>query len=293
MVSRYLAGVLLVSLFASAAPTEEIKVYRTLSTEQLESLLKAATIKFQKLEDKKSDSIFYDYKVKSFNLRLYFLGGKQLLLDTLFPAMSLDKINQWNLGTKFTRAALGDDGKGGSFTAVESRLNLKGGVTEEAIKEYLGAFTEELDQFQVFAKAGGEPPALTKDETTFTEVTAKQLEKILDDLKVKYEKAELDNGGTTYQYQAKDAKITLLNWGKDMMLEAHYPKLDLAKVNKYNLDRKFIRAVSYSNKKGDYSALEANLSFVGGVSDSIVRNFITAFEEDAREFGAYVAKAKE
>jgi len=33
------------------------------------------------------------------------------------------------------------------------------------------------------------------------------------------------------------------------MLEAKFPKISLEKVNQYNLDRKFIRTVSYQNKK--------------------------------------------
>ena len=77
------------------------------------------------------------------------------------------------------------------------------------------------------------------------------------------------------------------------MLEARFAKIPLDKVNQYNLDRKFIRAVAYNTKKGEYTRLEVNLSFAGGVTESILRNFISVFEEDVEAFAAYVRKTSE
>src|SRR5438477_5790494 len=146
MPCRALAGLLVLGLLSGVGRAQEEKVFSALTPEQLESTLKASKIEFKKLADKKANTFFYDYQTKNFNLRLYYLDGKQLLLDTLFGALPLEKVNEWNLGGKFSRAGSGKDDKGGSYTMVESRLNLKGGVTEAALKEYLSSFEEELDQ---------------------------------------------------------------------------------------------------------------------------------------------------
>ena len=87
------------------------------------------------------------------------------------------------------------------------------------------------------------------------------MEKMLDDLKIKYTKSPLTNGSVAYQYQVGSANVVLTNWGKDLMLEAKFPKISLEKVNQYNVNRKFIRTVSYNNKKGEFTTLEANLNF--------------------------------
>jgi hypothetical protein len=133
---------------------------------------------------------------------------------------------------------------------------------------------------------------LAKKENTFKEVPAEKLEKILEDMKIKYAKAPLANGTFAYHYQAGNTKVILTNWGKDMMLEAKFASIPLEKVNQYNLDRKFIRTVSYNNKSGQFTTLEANMNFQGGVSDSILRNFISVFEEDVNEFAQYVGGKK-
>jgi Putative bacterial sensory transduction regulator len=291
MLYRHLAAVLLLSLSARTTMAQDETVLRALTPEQLEKTLKAADIEFQKLADMKANTFFYDYKIKDLNLRLYYMDGKRLMLDTLFAALPLEKINEWNLGPTFSRAGLGKDDKGAAHTMVESHLNLKGGVTEAAINEFLNVFVEELDQFQNFARAARPRDDTPKEERAFKEVPADLLEKALTELKIKYAKAPAGSGGFAYEYQSGATKIVLTNWGKDMMLEAKFPKISLENVNQYNLDRKFIRAVSYNNKKGQYTGLEANMSFTGGVTESILRNFISIFEEDVREFALYVQKA--
>jgi hypothetical protein len=290
---RALASFLALVLSSGIVHAQQEKVFPALTPEQLETALKGWKIEFKKITDKKANTFFYDYQTKNFNLRLYYLDGKQLLLDTLFGALPLEKVNEWNLSGKFSRAGSGKDDKGGTYTMVESRLSLKGGVTERAIKEYLASFIEELDQFETFLRAAAPRKDTPKEEKAFKEIAAERVERILDELKIKYVKVPLTSGQTAYEYQSKDTKIALTSWGKDMMLTAKFPKVPLDKVNQYNLDRKFIRAVAYSTKKSEYTSLEVNLSFAGGVTDSIVRNFISVFEEDVEAFAAYLRKAAE
>ena len=293
MLGRHVASVLVLVLLAPIGGAQEEQVYPALTPEQLESTLTHSKIEFKKLADKTGNSLLYDYQVKDLNVRLAYAAGRHLMLNTLFGALTLEKANQWNLSGKFSRAGVGQDDKGASFTVLESHLNLKGGITGAAIDEFLHAFTNELQDFQMFVQATQPGKELAKEEQTFKEVSAERLEKILADLKIKFTKVPLKGGLPVYRYQSKETTIVLTNWGKDMMLEAKFPKLPLANVNQYNLDRKFIRTVAYKNKLGEYTGLEANLNFQGGVTDSIVRNFIAVFEEDAREFGVYAKKASD
>jgi hypothetical protein len=290
MPHRRLAGALILVL-SGLTYAQESKIYSALTPKQLEDTLKGSKVEFKKLADKKSNTFFYDYRAKNFNLRLYYQDGKQLVVDSLFSGLPLEKINEWNLGGKFSRAGLGKDEKNDSYTVVETHLNLKGGVTEGAIQAFLNGFTEELDQFDGFLRVALPRKEAPKEEKSLKDVSDELVERILDDLKIKYTKVPLANGQITYHYESKGTKIRLTNWAKDLMLEAKLAKLPLDKVNQYNLDRKFVRAVAYSNKKGEYTTLEVNLSLAGGLTESILRNFISVFEEDVEAFAVYIRKA--
>jgi Putative bacterial sensory transduction regulator len=285
----YLAGLVIFVVTVPLVQAQEQRVFPALTPAQLESTLKAGKVEFNKIADKKANTFFYDFKAKAFNLRLYYLDGKQLLMDTLFPALPLEKLNDWNLGSNLSRAALGKDEMGGAFTVIGSQLSLRGGVTDGAIREFMYTFIEEVGQFQALIRDSDNRKEALK-EFAFKELPALKLDKMLDDLKIKYAKSPLANGAFAYQYKVGSANVVLTNWGKDLMLEAKFPKMTLEKVNQYNVNRKFIRTVSYNNKNGEFTTLEANLNFQGGVTDSIVRNFISVFEEDVNEFSQYVAK---
>jgi hypothetical protein len=293
MRDRQLASFLVLFWFAPFAGAQEDKVHRALTPEQLESTLERGKIQFKKLADAKANSFSYDYQIKGFNLRLHYAAGRHLMLNTLFGPLTLDKANQWNLSGKSSRAAVGEESKGVFFTVLDSHLNLKGGVTGVAVQEFIDGFANELAEFQMFVQAAQPRKDIAKEEITFKEVSAERMERTLADMNIKFAKVQLKGGNPIYRYQSKETTIVLTNWGKDMMLEAKFPKLPLDKVNQYNLDRKFIRTVAYKNKLGEYTGLEANLNFQGGVTDSIVRNFIEVFEQDAREFGVYAKKASE
>ncbi len=286
-----IVSVLALGLWCGPTTAQEDKVYRMLTTDQLEATLKGAGIDFKKSADQKPNSFLYDFKNKAYNVRLYYLDGKQLMMDTLLGAQALEKVNEWNLSSHFSRAGLGKDDKGAAYTVLACQLNLKGGVTAGGVQEFFSNFPEELDKFQVFAR--GEPRKdVAVKEPAFKEVTPEKMEKLLEEMKIKFTKAPVAKGTFAYHYEAKGAKVVLTNWGKDMMLEAKFPKMTIAKVNQYNLERKFILAVSYTTKNGDYTTLEVNLNFLGGVTDSIIRNFVAVFDEDISEFTKYSQTAK-
>jgi hypothetical protein len=207
------------------------------------------------------------------------------MLDAVFPALPLERINDWNRKAKFSRATLGKDVKG-SFSTLESNIDLIGGVTDGGLTQYFKSFDEEL---RVFAKFVADTAS---DDQMYVPVTGQKIEAILKSLNFTYEKNELKDGtGQFFDFEASNFKVRLVNFGgKDLMIDAHFKKIPLEDINRWNLEKKFIRAVSYNIKGAEYSALEMNLDCEAGATDGILRNFILGFHEDVKQFAKYVQK---
>lgn len=265
------------------ARAQDVKAFTQITTEQTEELLKKQGYEFKKIDSKAPGTVFYDFKMKNFSVRFYYYDGKDLMLDAVFPRQTLERLNMWNTKAKFSRACLNKDPKG-DFTTLESNIDLIGGVTEGGLKQFFTSFEEELRLFQKFI---GDT---SSEDQLFSPVTNQKLEAILKSLSIEYEKNELKNEqGFYYDFESNNFKIRLVNFaGKDLMIDAHFKKIPLEDLNKWNLDKKFIRAVYYNARGTEYSALESNLDCEIGTTDGILRNFIVGFQEDVKQFAKYV-----
>ena len=273
-------GVLFFAVAAARAQDE--KVFKLLPAEQAEALLTSLKIDFKKKPAAKEGVVYYDYQRGSHSVRLYWYGGKDLMLDVVFGKMSLEQVNAWNVRAKFSRACLHKDAKG-EFVALEANLDILGGVTEGTVKQFLSTFDEEVKSFAKFVGASA------GDETIYTRVTGDRVEAILKALNLDFKKTEVKGGVLAYDFESNKHRLRLVSFGgDDLMIDAHFKKLPLDDVNQYNLKRKFIRCVAYNLNNTEYTALEANLDCAGGVSDGIVRHFIRAFEAEVQEFSKYV-----
>lgn len=284
-------------LVAPQARAQE-QIYRSLTTEQMEEMLRRLNIDFKKVPAKTQGNFYYDYKKNNYSIRLYYYNGKDLMLDALFNAISLEKINEWNQRAKFSRANLQKDDKG-PFTVLESNLDLIGGITEGTVRQFLITFDEELKSFSKHVSGGGgagvitppqkDPVVVGGGEKIITDVPSDLLERVLDGLGHKYKKTAMqNNAGHYYDYTSKNFQVRLYNYGKDLMIDCVFKEIPIDKVNKYNVDRSFIRCVLYEDKMGKYTALEANMDCVGGVTESIIREFIRVFDEETVAFSKYV-----
>jgi len=266
---------------SSSAGGDENKVFKQLSAADTESLLQKFKIEFKKTPGKNNEVNYYDFQRGGYNVRLYWYGGKDLMVDVVFAKLTLPEVNAWNVRAKFSRACLYRDAKG-EYTALESNLDLLGGVTEDTVKHFLTVFDNEVKEFAKFA--GGS----SSDEAIYTKVTSDKLEAILKDLKIDYKKVETKGGIVAYDYESNNHKLRLANFGgDDLMIDAHFKKLKLEDVNQYNLKRSFIRCVAYNVNGVEYTSLESNLECTGGVADSIIRHFIASFDEEVKLFTKY------
>lgn len=279
-------------LLAGTARAQDQKIIRSLSAEQLEAMLKTFNIEYKKVKSKVEGNFLYDYKKNNYNLRVYLFKGKDLMVDAELNAAALEKINDWNINAKFSRASLHKDDKG-SFSVLEWNLDLVGGVTEETVRHFLNTFDDEVRAFSDFLDKKGGAVAKNvepKEEKTYKEVSSELVEKVLKDAGLDFKKTEMtDNPGQfIYELTGKDQKLRLHNWGKDLMIDARFKKIGLEKVNKWNTQRNFVRAVDYKVKNQEFTALEANLDCAGGVSEGILRYFVTVFDEEVRAFAKFI-----
>ncbi len=280
-----LTGTLLCAQSNAAAQEKQadVKIYTQMTVEQAEAFLKKQGVEYKKVETKNPGTVFYDFKRGNLNLRFSYFDGKDLMLEAVFGGLPLERINEWNRKAKFSRASLGRDGVN-TFSALESNIDLAGGVTEGALKQFFASFDEEL---RIFMKYAGDAEA---DDQLFTPVTSQKIEALLKGLNITYEKNELKNNlGQYFDFDAGTFKIRLVNYGgKDLMIDARFKKISLDDINRWNLQNKFIRAVAYNVNGMEYSALEMNLDCEVGTSDGILRNFIVGFHEDVKHFAKYV-----
>jgi hypothetical protein len=274
-----------VLFLASAGRAEEDKIVKSLSPEESEAFLKKFEIDFKKVEAKIAGVNLYDFKRKNFSMRFHNFEGKDIMLDALFPALPLERVNEWNTKAKFTRATLQRDTKG-VFVTLESNLDLIGGVTEGGLRQFFANFEDDARLFAKFSGEGG------SDDQIFSPVSEEKVDAVLKGLGFTFQKKEL-SGGHTYDFEFDGRKFKLTNFGgKDLMIETRFKKIPLADVNRYNLEKKFVRAVGYDGKSEPYTSLESNLDCEVGTTVGILRYFLLGFTEDAKNFAKYIQEVK-
>ena len=275
----FLVGVAIL-LVAQPTLAQDDKVLKSLTSEQTEAFLKKMEIDYKKADSKAAGTHLYDFKRKTFSMRFYHFDGKDVMLDAVFPAMPLDRVNDWNIKAKFSRATLQRDTRG-PFVTLESNLDLLGGVTEGTLKQFVLSFEDEV---RLFAKFVG---GASDDDQIIAPVTDEKLEGVLKSMNLEAAKKE-SKAGSVYEFDLDGRKFRLTNFGgKDIMMESAFKKLALEDVNRYNLQKKFIRVVGYEVRE-PHSALEANLDCEVRTTVGILRYFILGFTEDAKNFAKYV-----
>jgi hypothetical protein len=273
---------------------EKEKIHHKVASALLEDILRELDIRYKKATEK-GGGVVYDFERNGYKIRLSNLGGEDLMLDALFTPVSVERINAWNVRASFSRGVL-YPGDGKPYAAVENNLDCVGGVTSGAIKQFIRRFDAEVKAFDEFLGDSGtaalRASAKSSVEAVYPGVTSELLEEVLKGLKLNYKKNALNNGAAfLYEFQQNNVPIRLHNWGgKDLMLAAHFRKTTLKEANEFNLKRKFIRAVFYQDGAPAYTALERNLDVEGGVTENILRNFITSYAADVKEFERFLGK---
>ncbi len=126
------------------------KVYRNVSNEKLEGILKDMDITYKKSPGKKEGVFFYDYDRNNFKIRLHNYNGKDLWIDALFnDKTNLEEINKWNVRAKFSRAVFLKEGEKETIS-LESQVDCVGGITDGMIRQFVNRFDGEIRDFVKF-----------------------------------------------------------------------------------------------------------------------------------------------
>ena len=285
-----ICGCLVLLAGPGAGVAQDAKVHTAIAAEHLEGLLKGLEIDFKKSPlMSKRDGFYYSFAWSKFKLGLYHHGGTELILVSDFKPLALEFLNQWNRDRKLTRAVL-HQGPKSDFSSLEATLDVAAGVTDDTVRHFLRRFEDELKQFDKLLHR-----AETREEEVYPSLPAEHLEKILKQQKVAYKKVSGKKAGNfIFTFSKNSYKFRLYDFqGTDLMLEATFSAATLEQVNRYNLTRKFVRAVLHQPAGGnEFSTLEANLDCRGGVSDSIVAYFLQTFLDETRQFDKFLSKLK-
>jgi hypothetical protein len=259
-----------------AAAAQEV-IHRSLTPEQTEEILKKFEFNYKRLPEAVKEVSVFELTLGKLKVRLSNFLGKDVMIEAAFPKVPLEQINLWNVQTKFTRASM-QRGDKDEFVNLEYNLDLTGGITEGAFKSMIVNFEAELGRYQRFYSG------YLKDDVLYMNVTAEKLEGVFDSLNIPFKKAE-DKSAAVYEYKLDKISYRLVNrGGKELVVAADFPKAPLERLNTYNFNHKFTRAVL--NKSGDqeYTTLETPLDCEAGVTDAILRNFIVSFEAETKSF---------
>ncbi|MCI0638053.1 MAG: YbjN domain-containing protein [Gemmataceae bacterium] len=262
---------------APGAAGAKVKVYRQISRERLEDILKDMGISFQKTPDLFSGTL-YDFTRNNSRMRLQYFNGSDLHIDAVYTKIPLEDVNRWNRTARLSRAVLVAGPP--ESVSLEAELDCTGGVTDGMVRQFILNFDKEVLAFVKFWQS------IESEEEVFQSASAERVEKIFKGLGFAFKKTQV-KGVARFEFQRSTHKVQLHchNAGAVLVLEAAFPKLSLEKINKYNYDRRYIRVALRQDAKGkDFTTLECYLDCQGGVTESIVRNFLTIYERELKDF---------
>ena len=195
---------------------------------------------------------------------------------------------QWQKGNVFGPAQPYDWHKdaSGELSILEYGLDISGGATAGTFKQFIVRFDDELKKYDKFILGG--PGG---EDIFLAEVTNEKLENIFKTQGINFQRKVNNAGVVMFDFELNGQKLRMYNFGgKDLMIDAHFRKISLEDANRYNLNRKFVRAVNYKGKDVEYTALENNLDCEVGVTEGMIRNWINSFGDDARHFSEFCKK---
>jgi hypothetical protein len=150
-VIRGVAALVAVLTFVSVpgVAQEKAKVYRGVSAEKLEAVLKQMNIAFDKTQAKLKGVWLYDFTRNNFKVRLQNYE-RDLWIDVVFTdKIGLKEVNDWNVRAKFSRAVQLKDGERPT-TSLEAQLDCDGGCTDGMIRQFITRFDGEIKSFVQF-----------------------------------------------------------------------------------------------------------------------------------------------
>jgi hypothetical protein len=151
---RFVFASVVVWMFCRGIVTGQEKelVYRNVSSDKLESILKELEITYKKNAGPKDGIFSYDFERSDAKIRLHNYGGDDLWIETDFTQKAtLEEVNRWNMRAKFSRAVLVKEAAGATVS-LESQVDCTLGITEGMVRHFVRRFDDEIQAFAKFMK---------------------------------------------------------------------------------------------------------------------------------------------
>lgn len=130
-------------------------------------------------------------------------------------------------------------------------------------------------------------------QEVYRNVSAEKLRSLLKELKIDYREVPSKNEGIVYYHFKHDNHdIRLHNYnGKDLWIDCIFAdKLTPEQVNRWNIRAKLSRAVFIRDGTQETVSLESQIDCLGGVTDPIIKRFITRFNGELDGFARFITK---
>lgn len=138
------------------------------------------------------------------------------------------------------------------------------------------------------------PARTQQSETVYREFKTDQIEQILQEMKITYQKKPVPGLPDEYDYFFKRNNYNIrftLSKGKLLWISANFPKTTLEKINGWNQRAKFTRAVLDRNGDKEFAVVESQLDAGGGATIEMVKQMIRRFDQDVALFDQFLRKA--
>jgi Putative bacterial sensory transduction regulator len=142
------AGLSLAAAPAAARAQDKEPVFKTISPQQIEQVLRELGFEFEKQPPKGGGKLqSWRFMISGYPVLLLSDGTDMQLYAGYEAKVSLSRINEWNRGKRWGRAYITQDNKG---VALESDLDFEGGVSLNGIKESIKLYRALLEEFARF-----------------------------------------------------------------------------------------------------------------------------------------------
>lgn len=134
---------------------------------------------------------------------------------------------------------------------------------------------------------------LAQEPAVTTNLPTDRLEKVLAGLDVKYKKTPGKKDGVWfYEFTRQDRPVRLHHYdGQDLWVDSVFTEtMPLGELNRWNAQTRYSRAVLLKDGGKASVSLEMQLDCLGGVTDPVVRQFITRFDGELAGFLKFTKK---
>jgi Putative bacterial sensory transduction regulator len=134
------------------------------------------------------------------------------------------------------------------------------------------------------------PYTFAQEDRVFRELKPEATQKLLQELKIEFNKTASPKGEETYfEYKRDNYRIRLTQYSAtELKLDCVFRGVSLEQVNLWNLATRFSKATHHKDGATEITMLEYALDISGGATAGTVKQFMQRFEDDLKKYDKFV-----